>query len=75
MVLRDTSNELTPLFRYCIGVAQQFDEIINAFEVSALTQFLLDPIAYEVYWESMLPPQFKVPIYQLLELETSINGN
>ena len=75
MVLRDTSNELTPLFRYCIGVAQQFDEIINAFEVSALTQFLLDPIAYDMYWDSMLPPQFKVPIYQLLELETSINGH
>jgi hypothetical protein len=72
MVLRDTSNELTPLFRYCIGVAQQFGEIINAFEASSLTQFLLDPTSYKTYWDSMLPPQFKVPIYQLLELEKSM---
>jgi hypothetical protein len=72
LILQDTGNALTPLYRYCIGRAQKFEKICDMFQLSAYDQFLLDPVNYIRYWTDMIPNEFRNPVITLLQTEKDL---
>lgn len=68
LVLEDTHNDLTPLFRLCILVAEGIDSVMR-FRYAALDQLLLDPNSYQLYWTNILPHFCFKPVVDLLSLE------
>lgn len=68
LILCDTSNALTPLYRYCVALSQAFDNIITVFRPLAYDQFLLDPQNYTTYWTGMIPDELQQPIVKILDV-------
>lgn len=60
-VLSDTSNELSPLFRFCIASSEETDpqlqKIASRFEPQARTQYARSPAAYNKFWSDILPSE------------------
>ncbi len=72
LILQDTGNSLTPLYRYCIGRSQKLEEIYDIFRLAAYDQFLLDPANYIRYWTDMIPTELRKPVITLLQIEKQL---
>ena len=55
-VLCNTAWDLSPLFRYCVSVAETFDDIAKRWEYVAYEQLTSDPVGYLRCWQKILPP-------------------
>jgi hypothetical protein len=58
-VLRTQLNDLPPLFRYCLAVAEGLEDPQEMYYASALNQFMTDPIGYLRNWGDNIPPRLK----------------
>jgi len=56
--LKDVSNGLTPLFRYCVARLYEIDDLAEAWKQLAHQQFNGYPEAYLQYWFNILPKEF-----------------
>lgn len=54
-VLVERHNGLSPLFRYCVAVAEGMPEVADAYHEGALLQLLSDPDGYRQHWGPALP--------------------
>lgn len=68
LVLEDTTNDLMPLFRYCVVKAENL-HLMLSYQMPALNQLLLDPNSYQTYWKAILPPDCLQPVLTLLQIE------
>ncbi len=70
MILSNTGNGLSPLFRFCVAYSE--DLSYEIFQTEALDQLLLDPRSYLDYWKEIIPEPFMLSVPELLELETKL---
>lgn len=54
-VLMNNFIALSPLFQYCIAISEQLPEPAEEYHISALHQFLTDPISYVRAWATAIP--------------------
>jgi hypothetical protein len=53
--LHDTYNDLTALYRYCMGVRGEAADVVARFHDAALTEYILDKHAFDAAWGDMIP--------------------
>jgi hypothetical protein len=70
-ILDNTANDLTPLFRYCVAIAENFTAS-KELELAAFNQLLFDPINYQTYWKTILPAICLQSVSKLLQIEDSL---
>ena len=71
--LLDDSLGLSPLFRYCVAVSLNYDDIAEHFYEAAVTQFAEFDRYYLKFWAEMLPKGFAKRA--LADFEKLIRGN
>lgn len=53
--LHDTYNDLTALYRYCMGVKGEAADVAERFHEAALTEYIIDRQAYDAAWGDLIP--------------------
>lgn len=64
-ILGDDNLGLTPLFRFCLAIQQQQDDIAEYYYGAAILQYLRFPDEYQVIWGDLLPAWFHKPACSL----------
>jgi hypothetical protein len=65
-VLRSLRVPLSPLFRYCLAVAEDMPETANILRAAALDQYLRDPLGFDKNWAGKIPNDLRVTADALL---------
>lgn len=60
IALSDSKCALTLLFRYCIAVANGFDDIAKKYYPGALEQYVSDRNVYDYVWSDLLPQELQL---------------
>lgn len=68
-ILKDTSNGISPLFRYILAKSINNDDLAKIFYEPARIQLLLDPYGYLRVWGKVLPLEHLVGLFSELERE------
>ena len=61
---------LTPLFRYCVAVNQQWSDIAEQYYPTARKQYKQRPKLYDDVWGEWIPPDFKTKALAVKACET-----
>ena len=55
LILLTIDIQLSPLFCYCLGVKEGFDDVRQQYEELAVSQYMTNPAAYKEAWITVLP--------------------
>lgn len=58
-ILGDDNLALTPLFRFCLAIQQQQDDIAEYYYAGAILQYLRFAPAYRIVWGPLIPSWFR----------------
>lgn len=72
MALRDESCSLSALFRYCLAVSEEYEDIAEKFFDAALTQYLMSSREYDKIWGDWIPQSFRDVANRLRHLMSGV---
>jgi len=67
-ILRDTSRELSALFRYCMAVAKGYPDIAELYREDAFRHYAFNADAYDSVWGDVVPDDFRTDVAALRRL-------
>jgi hypothetical protein len=57
--LRDPTNGLSPLYRYCVGKLGDAEDVVNGFKQAAFQMYVFDRDAYDASWGDRIPQELR----------------
>jgi hypothetical protein len=57
--LNDPTNELSPLYRYCVGTIGGADDVAERFKQEAFRMYVFDREAYDATWGDRIPDELR----------------